>query len=704
MRLLAATHSVAVLAYPVATSKAIMSSSTIFRSPYQRLIALWILRAFDSSSALEAFLRKNSYADDDIATFLGLPPDPSVEEPGAIRRIMEGMLARLEKSKPGLPPSVQRNFDHLAATLKLEPVEQRVAEILACVEVEIPLTDTWRVLRICQHCDQAQVLSRALKLPKSAIDRAISPKGRMTRSGLLGYSSGSSSTLLVEFSNETVARHLLREKFNSEKILHAIGVMPVEAVELRLEDFPHLRYSLDLLLAYLRRSPRKEGINILLHGPPGTGKTQLARTLGANLSLPVFEMRTSDENGDPLTPNKRLATLNLALRFFQNEPALLVFDEAEDILTPTLLDRGAANTYKGWFNQMLGSNTRPVCWISNSIRTLDPAFARRFDFVIEVPVPPRSVRGKILEEQAGGLVSARLINHLADLDHLAPAVVTRARDVVRAISRDLSKDCHDDAFTHVLGGILKAQGHPDPALSNARMLSTDVYDITYLNTDGDLAQMAKLLKDSGSARLCLHGPPGTGKTAFGHWLAHEIDRPLHLKRGSDLLSPFVGGTEMQIAKTFEKAFRDDAILMIDEVDSFLQDRAKAVRSWEVTQVNELLTRMETFNGVFIATTNRLQHLDAASLRRFDLKLHFDYLNLAQINDLLRAWCRSLGIAPPDVEHRGMIESMECVTRGDFAAAARRHRFQPFANAGELLHALADDCTMKTESARRIGFL
>jgi transitional endoplasmic reticulum ATPase len=507
----------------------------------------------------------------------------------------------------------------------------------------------------------------------------------------------------MEYRNDAVAHHLLREPFDARKILRTIGVMPVDAAELRFEDFPHLQRSLDLLLAYLRRSPGKKGINILLHGPPGTGKTQLARTLGAKLSLSVYEMQTSDDDGEPLQPSNRLAVLSLAQKFFQNEPALLVFDEVEDILTPSLLDRGAANTHKGWFNQMLGSNTRPVCWISNSIETLDPAFARRFDFVIEVPVPPRSVRGRILREQAGGLVSPRLIEQLTDLEHLAPAVVTRACDVVRAIRKDLPKDGHDDAFTHVLGGILKAQGHPDPALSAARMLSTDVYDITYLNTDGNLAQMAELLKETGSGRLCLHGPPGTGKTAFGQWLAREIERPLHVRRASDLLSPFVGGTEKQIAGVFEKALDDDAILMIDEVDSFLQDRAKAVRSWEVTQVNELLTRMETFNGVFIATTNRLEHLDAASLRRFDLKLHFDYLDTVQIHELLRAWCRSLGISSPSDEHLDMIEAMEYVTPGDFAAVARRHRFQPFADAGSFLEALAEDCAMKTETSRRIGF-
>jgi transitional endoplasmic reticulum ATPase len=697
-----ATHSVAGLLMLRPMPKT-TPSRLPFRSPYQRLIALWVLRAFDSASAREALLRDHSYADDDIARFLGLPSDPAAEEPGTIRRVMDGMLSRLERAQSGLKPATQRNFDHLAATLKLSPVEQRVAEILACVQVEMPLSDTWRVLRHHRGCDQAQVLARVLKVPKSAIDKAISPGSRMTRSGLLEYSSGPFATGYMEYRSDTVARHLLREPFDAHKILRAVGVIPVDAAELRLEDFPHLRRSLDLLLAYLRRSPGKTGINILLHGPPGTGKTQLARTLGAKLSLLVYEMKTSDDDGEPLQPNNRLAVLSLAQKFFQNEPVLLVFDEAEDILTPTLMNRGAANTHKGWFNQMLGSNNRPVCWISNSIETLDPAFARRFDFVIEVPVPPRSVRGRILREQASGLVSPRLIEQLTDLEHLAPAVVTRARDVVRAIRKDLPKDGHDEAFTHVLGGILKAQGHPDPALSAARMLSTDVYDITYLNTDGNLAQMAELLKETGSARLCLHGPPGTGKTAFGHWLAREIERPLHVRRGSDLLSPFVGGTEKQIASVFEKALDDDAILMIDEVDSFLQDRAKAVRSWEVTQVNELLTRMEAFNGVFIATTNRLEHLDAASLRRFDLKLHFGHLKSPQIRELLHAWCRSLGIPSPGDEHRAMIEAMEYVTPGDFAAVARRHRFQPFADAGSFLEALAEDCAMKTETGRRIGF-
>ena len=59
-----------------------------------------------------------------------------------------------------------------------------------------------------------------------------------------------------------------------------------------------------------------------------------------------------------------------------------------------------------------------------------------------------------------------------------------------------------------------------------------------------------------------------------------------------------------------------AILLIDEVDSFLQDRRHAQRSWELSGVNEMLTQMESYQGVFIGSTNLMSSLDSAALRRF----------------------------------------------------------------------------------------
>ena len=98
--------------------------------------------------------------------------------------------------------------------------------------------------------------------------------------------------------------------------------------------------------------------------------------------------------------------------------------------------------------------------------------------------------------------------------------------------------------------------------------------------------------------------------------------------GGDLLSMWVGGTEQNIKQAFEDAEAEKAILFFDEIDGLLQNREQAMRSWEVTQVNELLQRMENFNGVMIGATNFTQNLDPAVVRRFTFKLEFRYLDEA----------------------------------------------------------------------------
>jgi transitional endoplasmic reticulum ATPase len=66
-------------------------------------------------------------------------------------------------------------------------------------------------------------------------------------------------------------------------------------------------------------------------------------------------------------------------------------------------------------------------------------------------------------------------------------------------------------------------------------------------------------------------------------------------------------------------------LVIDEADSFLSSRERAIRSWEISFTNEFLTRMERFRGILICTTNRFIDLDEASIRRFNHKVGFKYL-------------------------------------------------------------------------------
>lgn len=145
--------------------------------------------------------------------------------------------------------------------------------------------------------------------------------------------------------------------------------------------------------------------------------------------------------------------------------------------------------------------------------------------------------------------------------------------------------------------------------------------------------------------------------------------------------------------------------MIDEVDSFLQDRRDASKSWEVSQVNEMLTQMETYNGIFIASTNLVDNLDQASLRRFDFKFKFDFLRKEQLLKLVAKYCEQLQIAP-EISVMHQISMIENLTLGDFAAVYRQHKFRPIKNIENLLGLLIDESKIKesTFTQSTIGFV
>ena len=248
--------------------------------------------------------------------------------------------------------------------------------------------------------------------------------------------------------------------------------------------------------------------------------------------------------------------------------------------------------------------------------------------VFELPVPPKKQRELILQENCGDLIDAASISRIAETEFLAPAVVAKASSVIRSIRGELGQSGAAAAFERLICNTLEAQGHKTLLQHDPNRLP-EVYDPIFIHADADLASVSAGLLSARSGRLCLYGPPGTGKTAYGRWLAQQLDCPLHVKRASDLLSMWVGENEKNIANAFRQAEVEGALLLIDEVDGFLQDRRGAIRGWEVNLVNEMLSQMESFSGVFIASTNLMAGLDQAALRRFDLKVKFDFLRTDQ---------------------------------------------------------------------------
>ena len=170
-------------------------------------------------------------------------------------------------------------------------------------------------------------------------------------------------------------------------------ITPSQPAQLRLDDYVHLEQDKALLMPYLGHALRsaRAGVNVFLHGAPGTGKSEFARALAAAQRCDLFEVASEDSDGDPVNGERRLRAYRAAQTFFGRRNALILFDEVEDVFSDgdSMFGRNStAQRRKAWLNRALEQNQVPTLWLSNSIDGIDPAFLRRFDMIIEMPVPP----------------------------------------------------------------------------------------------------------------------------------------------------------------------------------------------------------------------------------------------------------------------------------------------------------------------------
>lgn len=600
------------------------------------------------------------------------------------------------------------NLDRVVAVLGLSVSEHQVLRAGALMRLCSLLRDVFDSGR-SGHSDweRQRQLRCLLGLDTGSLARLFSKRSRLVELGLLEYADLDLNVC------EHLARALCADAFEPMRMI-AHKVRLSEPGHLALADFDHVP-DLPRMLRHLRHSLAhgRDGVNVLVYGPPGTGKTELVKRIAAELECRLWEVPCADDDGDMREGSRRANTYALVQRLLQRDgQSLVMFDEVEDVfgrgasLFELLSGRGAQRSNgKGWINEQLEHNPIPTFWLSNDIRAMDSAHIRRFDEVIELRAPGRVVRERIVARHLpDSLVSAECRRRIAGVEGLPPAQVERAGRVLAALA-DLSVAERDQAALRLMENSLRVMGIaeklPTPVLPGH-------YDPGVLNADTDLEQLVELLGDGEGGRLLLYGPPGTGKTAFAHYLGERLDRPVLVRRLSDLLDMFVGGTERNIADAFRDARSEGAILLIDEADGLLREREGARQSWEVTQVNEMLTQMEHHDGLFIASTNLVGNLDAASLRRFDFKLRFDYLRRDQRLAMFRRLCHDLAggddaIADTDLAR---IAGLDRLTPGDFATVRRqlgRHR-KPVTGAAVIAERLAAEVALKPGSTRRaIGF-
>ena len=650
--------------------------------------------------------RENNWRYDNIAEALGLPSEMENSDDfcAKVKKLLQGRnktLPKLTALCVNENPIIQQNIDTLTQLLSLNAVEQTLFRLSVQLRLDEPLKELAGVLPKSNLVGVSELLSNLFGLPKSDIISALKDKGKLLGYGLLerNYNPDRFHDYL-DWGKMLDFDEFISELLN-EQVLLKVCTKPAIEPSLSLDDFAYLNEMKTMMLDYLQSSfaTHRKGVNILIYGAPGTGKTELATLLGKALSVSVNNITYMDEDGDVISAEDRLNKCRFAQKVLEGQSSLLIFDEIEDVFRASFFEQSVAQQNKAWMNQLLENNNVPMIWLSNSVSGIDPAFLRRFDFILEMPDLPLRNKSALITQLAEGKLSPAYVQHFAKVRSLTPAILSRT---IR-VAKELNTLNFAETLLMMFNQTLKSQNKPK---IEPLVLGKADYNLDYVACNDNIHRISEGLKRSKKGRICCYGPPGTGKTAWAAWLAEELDMPLLLRQGSDLLNPYVGGTERNIAQAFEQAKEDNALLVLDEVDTFLFSREGANRSWERSQVNEMLTQIERFEGLMVVSTNLIEVLDPAALRRFDLKLKFDYLTLKQRLDFAKQQAEILGLPSLSEEDLSQIESLNLLTPGDFAAVARRHQFSPFQKVQDWLSALQGECEVKpafSATTRRIGF-
>lgn len=658
------------------------------------LAMLWMLRAIFRAGKEREFLRCRH---DNVLEFLGVhSSEPTKQD----IEVLKKRLDVLEKTKISCElKDLEHNLNLLQSNLGLNDAEKTILRFVAIMFNYEVVSDACELIGGLNNRQAVKALSQILNLNYSDVQNAFRKDGIFTKTSLIKIDAHCARSLrsAIDVLNNSLTSALFT-KCESVDEIFSNTIKPCGKTNLTLKNYTHVQEDMQILVSFLKNAIRKKqkGVNILLYGSAGTGKTELSKVIASELNLKLYEVAYGDEDGY-INELQRIRSYCLAQNILQAGSNLLMYDEAEDVFNTRNEEKRQYG--KAFINRSLEENEVPTIWITNNIYSIDEAVVRRFNLAIELGVPNENTRAKFIKEYSANLIDNKLIKKLAKNQFVAPAVVSNASLVVSNLNtRDKNK-----AFERVISNTLKAQGYGEIEKDKPSDDLPSSYDPNFVNSNCNLNELMQGIKESKSARVCLYGVPGTGKSAYAKFIAKSLKKPIIIKKGSDLLSMWVGGTEQNIARAFKEAQDKKAVLVFDEVDSFLQDRSGASRSWEITQVNEMLVQMESFDGIFIATTNLIDNLDKASLRRFDLKLEFGYLLPNQALNLFKKECALLKVKF-DENAAKKVSNLGLLAQGDFASVRRQAKFRPIKTADDFCQRLEQEVTLKNEEKNaRIGF-
>jgi len=420
---------------------------------------------------------------------------------------------------------------------------------------------------------------------------------------------------------------------------------------------------------------------VLLSGPPGCGKTLIARALAQETRAAFFHI------AGPEIADKHFGASEARLREIFDAasdaaPAIIFIDEIDSIAPSREALSGEKQTERRMVAQLLtlmdGLNARGdvvVLAATNLPDLLDPALRRPGRFDREIIISPPDVAGRLEILN----IQSRTMSLAEDLD--LQRVARRCHGFVGADLANLVREAGMAALRrHMpgpIGNIVIGEPDFDVALgqvrpSALRSVEMDIPQTQWCDIAGAQAAKSALrqavewplaypdhfeaLGLKAPKGIMLHGPPGTGKTMLARALAHAAEANFVAINAGELLSMYLGESERAIRSVFARA-RSSAptVLFFDEMDALAPKRSDRLSETTGRVVAQLLVEMDgltSASGVFVlGATNRLSDIDPAILRpgRFDLKIHIGLPTVEDRVDLLELYIGKTPCAQMDFE-------------------------------------------------------
>ena len=668
------------------------------RTETAKRLAEWVFE-HESQLTCQSPLIPGDATEDSVEHWLRRKEVPALEW----QRLGESLCSAYTAARKARPDRTAQRLRRLGKAMRLSRTDTAILELLLRYSmepiIESMMDDVFNHRRTRTFNCRNPTLHCLLGLSANAFFSRFAPDAPLVTSGLIS---------LDDDGDAKVIDRLIRLDWAPHPTGSDVWRMLLDEAspsELCWSDFDHVAGDRDHVERILKGALRtgETGVNVLIYGPPGTGKTEFCKTLAARLDVPLYVVGESDDCGGEPSRHERLQELSLVQRLLtEDRKSLLLFDEMEDLLS----DEGStvaalfgvrrfpghrAGGSKVFMNRLLEQTPVPTLWTSNAAPQTSPSLLRRMMFALELRQPPPRVRARIWARQFmhHGIESDEEDTHtLAWEFDVTPGVASGVTAAAR-----LGNGSIDDVRRGVRG-LSRVLSGKTPRVQP----TTQKFDPALIRANVDPVQLAGRLTESGARHfsVCLQGPPGTGKSVFVRHLADRLGLEVVQKRASDLMSPFVGETEKEIAAAFAEARDAEAFLVFDEADSLLADRRLATKNWEVSQVNEMLTWMESHPLPFACTTNFGDRLDPATLRRFTFKIALDYLSVEQATAAFRAY---FGLAPPPE-----VADLTALTPGDFAVVRQKAEILGYLSDPQALAGmLRTECEAKPDRTRPLGF-